>query len=269
MKPIFSFLFVYLLLFLFPLTYADTFSFTANPTVEVANTVWRYSDVDAGNTLDMILEVTGRGSDNSPPDPTLDPVDFHAPSSSARIVLNDNPSDNPWLTFTLKFVTADAAYTSSAHTITNLRIQGFDIDSDNGEQFTDMFGYRDTLSPTVELSANTNLEQAGWLNGGVSGYTMYRAQDLGSDGWAGNTNIDNTDFTTQTDYTVNFVFDTFTVGEFAVGITGAQTVLQDRGFFLNMTNPPYIVVPEPGSLVLAGIFCGTLLGAGILRRRGR
>jgi len=242
-----------------------SFNFSADPTNEGSG-VYRYSDVDDLNTLDMILTVTGSGADSGTP--SLVTVNHNSTSNSARVAINDAPSENPWLTFSIKFITADSAATSAAQTINSLRVQGFDIDGDPVQDFTDIFGYSNSLSPSVQLTSTTNLEQGGWVSGGASGFTTYRAQQVSSNWGSGVPNISNTATTAQQDYTVDFLFSNFTEGDFVIGITGPDTGNRERGFFMNMSNPPYItVVPEPGSFATLSMLIIALGTVTMLRRR--
>jgi len=53
------------------------------------------------------------------------------------------------------------------------------------------------------------------------------------------------------DYGVNFNYSSgFSTGEFVWGITGTAPGTT-RSMFLNGSNPPYIVIPEPSSAMLA------------------
>jgi len=237
---------------------------------------------DGGTFYDMTLEITGlRGS--------LDGIRANTSGNSLVIRLDPPGSgtaqeqDNPFVTFRLSVFEGDADYGNvnavgdlgTSATISNLTFQVFDIDSQGGINFTDIFGYQTSTSApdNLQLSAGTELENDGWLALAPSGFTPYRVSPPSPDDWSTVDNIASTSPLPDNagDYAVNFNYSSgFSTGEYVWGITGAGAdSTNTRAMFLNASNPTYIVVPEPGSVVLAGLMAFCSLAGVRLLRNGR
>ncbi|MCC5839946.1 MAG: hypothetical protein JJT96_07470 [Opitutales bacterium] len=144
------------------------------------------------------------------------------------------------------------------------------MDSNAGQNFTDVFGFRnaDSTPNLIFLSPNTALEQAGFdpavASNGVLGlavgdvpaanslinetnaqYTMWRAQQVNGS-WNSVGNIDFNDADGQIPYTVTFEYNSvITPLYFVWGATGPATNQNSRGIRVNANDPLYVAVPEP------------------------
>jgi hypothetical protein len=245
-------------------------NFNFSSPTQVSSTLYRYTDVDGTNSTDMYLSydnIGGSGSITKTADSTIG-------NSVAIRSLTGLASNDPFVEFTLKFVQSGDDFSDSAKSISNLNMQFFDIDSDNGIDFTDVVGYDSSLSGDVlatSFGATTNLEQAGFANTtSGTGYTTYR-MDPATAGdptnWFSEENVDQStaaDLIEQEAYTVSVTFTSFSEGSFIAGFTGGDSSTRNRGFAINMSNPPLInVIPEPSAA--AGVFA--LAGLLIARRR--
>ncbi len=167
------------------------------------------------------------------------------------------------------------AYTDAAKSISNLRMQFFDIDSQAGQNFSDFVGFDANLLGDVSniaVSDDTNLLESFTSIGTDTTTYAAIALDPASAGntstWTDEINVpQNTDadLAAQVDYTMNVTFTSFSEGSFVAGTTGSRTVSVQRAFVISMSNPPVIVgVPEPSA---AGVLAGGALLTMCLRRR--
>lgn len=261
------------------------FEFNSSPTGPgsvSAGAVYRFDVTDGTNNTnayDMILRfdtiATGTGSGTA--SVGLTPAANAALGDSMIVrALQGNAANDPYSVLTFRFIDPNTPVgqefnNAYLETVSNLNIQIFDIDSSEGNNFTDMVGYHNSLSPFVTQASNTNLEQVGFQNSNpVPNFTMFREipdQSPPPD-WTDNPNIDNTDIPGQEPITVSFTFSSFSEGQFVIGFTGGNIDPGNRGFIFNMSNPPFIPnVPEPAHY--AGMFGLMALGFAYIRRRRR
>ncbi len=222
---------------------------------------------DGGNFLDATVEILGLNG-------VIEAVNGSAAGGSLAIGLSDDGDSNPFVEFRLQFHLGDADYDSvnalgdlgAVTTVSNLTFQSFDIDSQTGQEFTELFGYDTaTSSPDSMTFADTTLLGArGWDADGATGYTTYGLTATGTD-LDNAINVDSPAFPPNVgDYAINFNYSGgFSSGDFVWGYTGPEaSATANRFLLLNGSNPLYIVVPEPGTLLLSSL----LLGVGIMAR---
>jgi len=228
---------------------------------------------DGGTFYDATVEILSL-------DGVIEAVNGSAAGGSLAIGLSDNNNDNPFVEFRLQFYVGDSDYDSvsavgdlgATTTIGNLTFQSFDIDSEAGIEFTELFGYHTaTNSPdSMAFSGTTLLGSRSWDTGGPAGYTTYGLTATGTD-LENAINVNSPAFPPEVgDYAINYNYSGgFSSGDFVWGYTGNEaSTTANRFLLLNASNPLYIVVPEPGSWMLAScVVCmGFLVG---VRRRGR
>ncbi len=224
---------------------------------------WLFENVNIGTGMDVdaIVTILELGADSK-----INRIEGHDVTKALRIQLSstDTATDNPFVRFSVSFWDAEGGTgtqtKTSAATLNNLTLNSYDIDSQPDRDFTDSFGYQTSLAPAITLSDTTLLVQQD-EPGNPAGFTSYRlpgAVDASSDGidWTPELNDDINDDSfanDRADYSVRMLFSSFSSGEFLWSTIGEDSSNQNamRGMFLDGSNPSYIVVPEPGSLVLS------------------
>lgn len=188
-----------------------------------------------------------------------------ANGSTDPMTLTGVANTSPYVLFSLSLY-SDAGLTT-ATSLTNVTITGYDIDSQPGRNMSDVFGFKDTNTPN-SITLGADLEP-GTTNGSVSGYTVYQMK---SSLWAGaNSNIPVSDILTspgnvnQAPVAASLTFNSFSSGDFYWGFTGTDGgAAMDRGLLLAGTT---IDVPEPGSATASALAGAGLFGLVTRRRR--
>ncbi|WP_452222782.1 LamG domain-containing protein, partial [Lacinutrix chionoecetis] len=122
-------------------------------------------------------------------------------------------------------------------TVNNFTLKISDLDSDLGQDYTEVAGFNNASSPTnVYLDTNTRLEQNGFLGGDPAGYTLYRlnpASDGDVNDWTDeiNTNKNNGIYNPQIDLksTIFIEYNTFSTVSILFGVTGTHNNPKNRG----------------------------------------
>ncbi len=179
--------------------------------------VYSNAVVDCDNRFfDIVLTVTD-----------IDGVTISA-AQGGLINSSSNPSLDDYATFTLQLVESGSATvgnpTGTPATIQDFTLIQRDIDSSPGQDFTEVIGTSNSTPPDmVSFSPMTNIEQAGFINGGgPSSFTTYRLIELSSpfpfSSYPALTGIDEED----PDYGVFFFYNNFSFVELIFGVTGSH-----------------------------------------------
>lgn len=184
-----------------------------------------YADAirDCDNLLyDVVLTITARVG-----------VTIDADVSGFRN-LSSNGSSDDYSTFTIQVVESGSATvgnpTGTPATIDDFTFIQRDVDSSNGDDITEVVGVSNATPPDmISLTPTTNLEQAGFVNGGgPANFTLYRLIDLGGGSPFGPHpalgGIDEED----PDYGIFLFYENFSLVEFVFGLTGSDGSNRDR-----------------------------------------
>lgn len=247
-----------------------------------------------GSPLDAVVRF--ESFVNSEAGISLKPTGDSVPGQSLRFDLRGRSTDNQLTIFTIRLVengtaTNDNPLGSIANVTEPVLFQIFDIDSNTGQNFSDVFGFnRENSHPDqVTVSSNTLLELAGFefqaanpatqdSIDATQDFTLFRHQQIDGS-WSSVGNADLNDTATQERITVELLYNQLSAPiEFAWGATGTNSRLLSRGIVIGargmdpfvpisdpMVIPPDGVIPEPGASTL--LMIGVL--AWISRRKQR
>lgn len=194
---------------------------------------------------------------------------FQDPEGRSRLGFGINGlGDNPTIAFSVSFF-SDASLTS-ALSLANLTVTISDIDSDNGDDFSEFVGINSAQlnGPTTELGSfltegsfasggSTFTTATLGLNGDGSAQTETSFTDIGNAPTGLNTGI-------AADHSVTFGLADRSSFDFIIGIAGSEPLeAGNRGVNLNFGSVSPALVPEPSSALLVGLGL-TIFGA---RRR--
>jgi len=135
------------------------------------------------------------------------------------------PNQNDYATFLLNVVESGSATvgnpTGTVASVDNITLDMYDVDSDSGDNYTEVVGYNNSNgADTSYLSPLTLLEEGGFLSGGPSGsWTTYRQDALsGATNWSSNTNVNSSTY--DPDISAFMYFSSLSEVEFVFGMTG-------------------------------------------------
>lgn len=241
------------------------------------NQTFVFSNVGTYNSSPFDAVVQFTSFRNSSEGLSIKPFGDSVNGGSLGFDLRGRASSSQHAYFNIRFVVpgsaSDSNPTGTIFPITStVRIQSFDLDSNVNQNFTDVFGFRNTDSTPnrIFVSPDTFLEQAGFepavASSGTLGlaaenvaaanilvnetnaqYTMWRAQQINGS-WSSVANIPFADTEAQVPYTVTFEYNSvITPLHFVWGATGPSTNQNSRGIRVNANDPLFVAIPEPRS----------------------
>ncbi len=240
-------------------------------TAKTVNAVYRYQNVGTisggGGSFDAMLTLIAEtnGASYSIPRGSNQTVVGGVNDGKFNLqptYIGESPDGSfSFVEFNLKFVEAG---TNTAVIGESIELVINDIDSNPGNNFTDVFGIHADFTPQITLSANSELVQdtTAGVQGSYTTFSLDTTQDLSS---YGNISIDQSDQQAfeiaQTPYTI--VLDLFNVGadgvDFLWGMDSGNAAYNfdnRRGLLIDGSGTfsfdgPVIVVPEPDTAILA------------------
>ena len=161
--------------------------------------------------------------------------------SNGLDVSSFNSSNDDYVTYSFDLVEAGSASTGNPvgvpATLYDIILELRDIDTSSGQDFTEIVGFNpSTVTSTISsyLSGTTNLEQAGFNNGGgPSGYTLYRLDPTiagSTTTWTDEPNDGGT-HGDDPDFYLYMEFDQFSHVDLLFGATGTYTTSERWAFF--------------------------------------
>jgi len=157
-------------------------------------------------------------------------------TSSGFLNNGSTASNDEFATFTIQVVEAGSATvgnpTGTPATIEDFVIIQRDVDSAEGADITEVVGVSDSTPPSsTSLTTNTNLVQAGFVNGGgpTSGFTFYRLESLGGGTpFSAHPALQTPEEEANPDYGVFFFYENFSFVELVFGLTGSDNSSRNR-----------------------------------------
>jgi len=135
------------------------------------------------------------------------------------------PNQNDYATFLINVVETGSATignpSGTAASVGNITIDMYDVDSDAGDNYTEVVGYNNTNgADSSYLVPLTELEEGGFLSGGPGvNWTYYRQiPQSGSNNWSSNTGISSTIYTPEV--SAFMYFTNLSEVELVFGLTG-------------------------------------------------
>ena len=172
------------------------------------------------NLFDIVVTITG-----------ISPGVIVSTNNNGIDIDDAVPNQNDYATFKLNVVETGSATVGNPAgtpaTATNITIDMYDVDSDVGEDYTDVVGFNSTGDPpdSTYFEPITFLEEGGFVSGGPgAGWTFFRSEALsGVNNWTGNGNVNSSTY--DPEHSVFMIFESFSEVELTFGVTGGRSTV--------------------------------------------